>query len=72
MVDLLMDLVALFLFIYIYIYVFFPFSLFVRVYVYASSCDFVSIALLLPFVLGFCLSIFVLFFSIVFRTCYHW
>ena len=41
----------------IYIY-FFPFSLFVSVYVYASVCDFVSIALLLPFVLGFCLSVF--------------
>ena len=43
------------------IYVFFPFSLFVNVYVYASVCDFVCIALLLPFVLGFCLSVFVLF-----------
>ena len=30
------------------------------VYVYASVCDFVCIALLLPFVLGFCLSIFFL------------
>ena len=28
------------------------------VYVYASVCDFVCIALLLPFVLGFCLSVF--------------
>ena len=35
---------------------------------YPSLCDFVSIALLLPFVLGFCLS----FFSIVFSACYHW
>ena len=35
----------------IYIY-FFPFSLFVSVYVYASVCDFVCIALLLPLVLG--------------------
>ena len=35
---------------------FFPFSLFVTVYVYASLCDFVCVALLLPFVLGFCLS----------------
>ena len=55
MVDLFIDLVALFLFlknIYRYIY-FFPFSLFVSVYVYASLCDFVYIALLLPFVLGF-------------------
>ena len=45
------------------IYIFFPFSLFVSVYVYASVCDFdfVCIALLLPFVLGFCLSVFVLF-----------
>ena len=42
------------------IYIFFPFSLFVSVYVYASLCDFVCIALLLPPVLGFCLSIFVL------------
>ena len=30
---------------------------------YASLCDFVCIALLLPFVLGFCLSIFIFFFS---------
>ena len=37
---------------------FFPFSLFVSVYVYASLCDFVCIALLLPFVLGFYRSIF--------------
>ena len=36
------------------IYSFCPFSLFVSVYVYASVCDFVCIALLLPFVLGFC------------------
>ena len=57
MVDLLIDLVALFLFIYIYIY-FFPFPLFVSVYVHASLCDFLYIALLLPFVLGFCLSVF--------------
>ena len=54
-----------------YIYLFFPFSLFVSVYVYASMCDFVCIALLLPFVLGFCLSV-SFFFSIVFGTCYHW
>ena len=42
---------------------------------YASLCDFVYIALLLPFVLGFCLSVFVFVFfilSIVFRACYHW
>ena len=39
----------------IYIFIF-PFSLFVSVYVYASVCDFVCIALLLPFVIGFCLS----------------
>ena len=45
------------------IYIFFPFSLFVSVYVYASVCDFVCIALLLPFVLGFCLSVFSFFFS---------
>ena len=40
------------------IYFFPPFSLFVSVYVYACVCDFVCIALLLPFVLGFCLSVF--------------
>ena len=41
--------------------------------VYASLCDFVCIALLLPFVLGFCWSfIFFFYFSIVFSTCYHW
>ena len=39
-------------------YIFSPFSLFVSVYVYASVCDFVCIALLLPFVPGFCLSVF--------------
>ena len=42
---------------------FFHFSLFLSVYVYATSlCDFVCIALLLPFVVGFCLSSFILFF----------
>ena len=57
MVDLFIDLVALFLFLNIYIiYKYFPFPLFVSVYVYASLCDFVWIALLLPFVLVFCLS----------------
>ena len=40
------------------IYIFSPFSLFVSVYVYASVCDFVCRALLLPFVLGYCLSVF--------------
>ena len=72
MVDLFIDLVSLFLFFNIYI--FFPFSLFVSVYVYASLCNFVCIALLLPFVLGFSLSVFCLFvvFSIVFSTCCHW
>ena len=57
------------------IYIFFPFSLFVCVYVYASVCDFVCIALLLPFVLEFCLPVFKIFspfFSIVFSACYHW
>ena len=44
------------------IYIYFPFSLFVSVYVYASVCDFVCIALLLPFVLGFSLSVFIIFF----------
>ena len=44
------------------IYIFFPFSLFVSVYLYASVCEFVSIALLLPFVLGFCLSAFIFFY----------
>ena len=43
------------------IYIFFPFSVFVSVYVYASVCDFVCIALGLPFVLGFCLSVFFFF-----------
>ena len=38
------------------IYIFFPFSLFVSVYVYVSLCDFVCIALLLPFVPRFCQS----------------
>ena len=52
MVDLFIDLVALFLF---FIYIFSPFSLFVSAYVYDSLCDFVCIGLLLPFVLGFCL-----------------
>ena len=47
MVDLFTDLVALF---FIYIYIFYLF-LFVSVYVYVSLCDFVCIALLLPFVL---------------------
>ena len=48
------------------------------VYVYASLCDFVCIALLLPFVLGFYLSVFLcflfvfVFFHIVFSACYHW
>ena len=46
--------VSSFFFIYIY---YFPFSLFVSVYVYASLCDFVCIAFLLPFVPGFCLSL---------------
>ena len=44
---------------------------------YASLCDFVCIALLSPFVLGFCLSVFCLFvwlvfYTIVLRACYHW
>ena len=42
---------------------------------YASLCDVVCIALLLPFVLGFSLPVYFLFvfvFSIVFRACYHW
>ena len=40
---------------------------------YASVCDFVHIALLVPFVLGFCLSgFFLAFFCIVFSTCYNW
>ena len=64
-------------FFYIHRYIFFlPFSLSVSVYVYASLCDFVCIALLLPFVLGFSLSGFFFivlflfcFFSIVFSTC---
>ena len=52
---------------------FFSFSLFVSVYVYASLCDFVCIASLLPLVLGFCLSVCLFFvFSILFSACYHW
>ena len=43
------------------IYVLFPFSLFVNVFVYASVCGFVCIALLLPFVLGFCVTVFFVF-----------
>ena len=71
MVDFFIDLVALFFFLkYRYIYIF-PFSLFVSVYVYASLGDFVCIALLLPFVLAFCLSGF-LFVCLFFSTCYHW
>ena len=56
------------------IYIFFQFSLFVSEYVYASLGDFVCTALLLPFVLGFCLSFYYhyFFFSIVFSACYHW
>ena len=51
----------------------FPFSLFVSVYMYSSLCDFVCIALLLPFVLGFCLHFTYLYFlSIVFSACCHW
>ena len=43
------------------------------VYVYVSFCDFVCIALLLPFILGFCPFFWLFFvFSIVFSTCYHW
>ena len=42
------------------IHIFSPFPLFVSVYVYASMCDFVCIVLLLPFVLGCCLSVFFL------------
>ena len=64
MVHLFIDLVALFIFFHtdIYRYIFyFPFSLLVSVYVYASVCDFVCTALLLPFVLGFCLSVFFVF-----------
>ena len=45
------------------IYIFFPFSLFVNVYVYASLWDFVCIALLSPFVLGFCPSVFFFYFK---------
>ena len=62
MVDLFIDLVALLLSCFLYIDCFFPFSLFLSVYVYASMCDFVFIALLLPFVLGFCLSGFFVFY----------
>ena len=71
LVDWFIDLVALFLFFkYIDIYIFFLFLFFVSVYVYTSLRDFVCIALLLPFVLGFCLSF--SFFLVVIRDCYHW
>ena len=50
---------------------FFPFSLFVSVYVYASFCDFVCIALLLPFVLGFCLYGFFFFLSFYYFLIFH-
>ena len=62
-------------------YIFFPLFLFLSVYAYASVCYFVYIALLLPFVLGFCLFAFFVFsgffsffspFSMVFSACYHW
>ena len=61
------------------IYIFFPFPLFVSVYVYASLCDFVCIAVLLPFVLRFSVGFFVVvvvyftysIFSIFISTCYH-
>ena len=42
-------------FLYIHFFFLFPF---VSMYVYAAFCDFVCIAMLLPFVLGFCLSVF--------------
>ena len=51
--DLLIGLVALYLF-----FCCSSSSLFVSVYVHASLCDFVCIGLLLPFVLGFCLFMF--------------
>ena len=64
LIDLFTGLVALFLFLrfYIHIYIFiFPFSPFVNVYAYASLCDFVCIGMLLPFVLGFSLLVFLVF-----------
>ena len=57
------------------IYIYFPFSLYMSLYVYASLCDFVCIALLLPFVLGFCLFVIFVclgFFSTVFSAGYYW
>ena len=55
MVYLFIDLVVRFLFYFLCInidrFIYFTFSLFVRVYV--ALCDFVCIALLLPFVLAF-------------------
>ena len=48
------------------IYIFFPYSLSVSVYVYASLCDSVCTTLLLPFVLGFRLSVFFFFFLVFF------
>ena len=63
MVDLFIDLVALFTSLFLkYIDIFFfPFSVSVSVYVYVSLHDFVCITLLLPFALGFCLSVFLVF-----------
>ena len=61
MVDLFIGGVALFLFLKKK-YIFSPFPLFLSVYVYALLCDFVFIGLLLPFILGLCLFIFLLLF----------
>ena len=46
----------------------FPFSLFVSVHVYASWCDSVCIALLLPFVEGFVCPVFFLFNFLIFNN----
>ena len=52
------------------IYFFIPFYLLVSVYVNVSVCDFVSIAFLLSFVLGFCLSDFGVF--LVYLFCFYY
>ena len=59
----------------IYKYIFFPFSLLVSMYVCASLCDFVCIAVLLPFVVWVLSVCFLLLFCFVifcigFRSCY--
>ena len=51
------------------IYIYFPF--FCDLYAYASVCDFVCRALLLPFDLGFCLSVFFLIIIFILITLFY-